>query len=148
MHVFKAGRLHFLEAAIRAAISSAPLVLLGAPPEVFFWLAALANAFGGQNHWNVDARLPRWLDLLIATPGAHWLHHRKEMGDGSANLSTYTLLFDHLFGTYRRPAGRADYDVGIADDPISSNIFAQLAAPAAFLPSIRRWRRARDIRSG
>lgn len=133
MHVFKAGRLHFLEATIRALLSSAPLVLIGAPGEVFFWLAALANAFGGQNHWNVDARLPRWLHHSVATPQVHWLHHDKQFVDHSVNLSPFTMLFDHMFGTYRDPIRNPVGQVGITEDPISLGLLGQLAAPLAFI---------------
>jgi sterol desaturase/sphingolipid hydroxylase (fatty acid hydroxylase superfamily) len=133
MHVFKAGRLHFLEAAIRALVSSAPLVALGAPGAVFFWLAALSNAFGGQNHWNVDARLPRWLHLSLATPHVHWAHHDKQFVERSVNLSPFTMLFDHLLGTYRDPIRDPVGQVGIVEDPISPGLPGQLVAPLAFV---------------
>ncbi len=132
MHVFKAGRLHFLEAAIRAGVTSAPLVILGAPPEVFFWLAALSNGIGDQNHWNVETRLPRFLDTLIATPNAHWLHHARNVSNGGANYSSFTLLFDHLFGTFRRQPDDRIEDVGIGFDPIPKNLFGQVLAPFAW----------------
>lgn len=132
MHVFKAGRLHFLEAAIRSLISLAPLVMLGAPAEVFFWLAAFANALGGQNHWNVDARLPAWLHYVLATPHVHWLHHGRELDKDSVNLSPFTLLFDHLFGTFRYPPLDHPADTGIGYDPIPTDLPAQLIAPYYF----------------
>ena len=43
MHIFKAGRLHFLEATARALITAAPLVLMGAPPELFLRLESTAS---------------------------------------------------------------------------------------------------------
>ncbi len=132
MHVFKAGRLHLLEAAIRAGVTSAPLVILGAPPEVFFWLAALLNGMGDQNHWNVESRLPRFLDALISTPNAHWLYHARDASAGTANYASFTLLFDHVFGTFRRqPEGRIE-DVGIAFDPIPKNVVGQVLSPIAW----------------
>lgn len=141
MNVFKAGRLHFLEAAVRAGLTSAPLVILGAPPEVFFWLAALLNAIGDQNHWNVETRLPRFLDALIATPHAHWLHHARDASAGTANYSSFTLLFDHLFGTFRRqPVGGIE-DVGIGFDPIARDIVGQVLTPIAWPWLVRRARR-------
>jgi ornithine lipid hydroxylase len=143
MHVLKAGRLHFLEAAIRTAIVLAPLVLLGAPAEIFFWLAALANAFGGQNHWNVDARLPRWLHWLVATPDVHWVHHDQGYRGTGANFSPYTMTFDHLFGTYRDPAKEPVGNVGVAGESASGNLIAQLLRP--LLPAALR--RYSEIRS-
>ncbi len=132
MHVFKAGRLHFLEAAVRAAITSAPLVLMGAPAEVLFWIAAFANAFGNSNHWNVESRVPSLLDTLFATPNAHWLHHARDTSKGTANLSPFTLVFDHVFGTFRRQPRGGIEDVGIGFDPIPRNLFGQILSPIAW----------------
>jgi sterol desaturase/sphingolipid hydroxylase (fatty acid hydroxylase superfamily) len=129
MHIFKAGRLHFLEASARALFTTAPLVVLGAPPELFFWLAALLNGMGDQNHWNVETRFPRFMHLIISTPQVHWLHHAKDITGGSSNYSSFTLLFDHLFGTYRDPTGVPIQDVGIDVDPIPKNLFGQIASP-------------------
>ncbi len=129
MNVFKAGRLHFLEATIRAAITSAPMIVLGAPAEVFWWVAALANLMGGQNHWNVKSRLPRFLDVLIATPNTHWLHHAIGGKYRVCNLSPYTMWPDHLFGTFQQQPRDSIEDVGVDFDPVPKNILGQIAAP-------------------
>jgi sterol desaturase/sphingolipid hydroxylase (fatty acid hydroxylase superfamily) len=76
--------------------------------------------------------LPRFLDALISTPNAHWLHHARNVAAGTSNYSSFTLLFDHLFGTFRRqPAGRIE-DVGIAFDPIPRNVVGQVFSPVAW----------------
>lgn len=129
MHIFKAGRLHFLEATARASLTSGPLVILGAPPEVFFWIAALLNGLGDQNHWNVETRFPRFMHLILSTPQVHWLHHAKDVSSGSSNFSSFTLLFDHVFGTFRDPSTLPIQDVGIDTDPIPRNLFGQIASP-------------------
>lgn len=147
MHVFKAGRLHLLEAAIRALVTSAPLVILGAPPEIFFWIAALANGMGDQNHWNVESRLPRVLDALITTPNAHWRHHARDISRGVANLSSFTLLFDHLFGTFRRQPEGGVEDVGIDSDPIPKNIVGQVLTPVLW-PWLAHRTRGGRVRDG
>jgi ornithine lipid hydroxylase len=129
MHIFKAGRLHFLEATVRVLISSGPLLVLGAPQEVVFWIAALSNVVGNQNHWNVDSRLPRFMHLCFATPQIHWEHHAIEYKRHSVNLSPFTMLFDHLFGTYQAPMEGKVKNVGIDPNPIAGNIFRQLLSP-------------------
>ncbi len=129
MHIFKAGRLHFLEATARALITAAPLVLMGAPPELFFWLAALLNGMGDQNHWNVETRFPRFMHFVLSTPQVHWLHHAKNIPNGSSNYGSFTLLFDHVFGTFRDPTQIPIQDVGIDFDPIPKNLLGQIIAP-------------------
>jgi sterol desaturase/sphingolipid hydroxylase (fatty acid hydroxylase superfamily) len=142
MHIFKAGRLHLLEATVRAFFAIGLLVVLGPPSPVLFWLAALLNAFGNTNHWNVETRVPRILNWLLATPAVHWLHHAKDLPDGSRNLSPFTMLFDHLFRTYEDPSRRLIADVGIAFDPIPKDLIGQIASPIAWPWLARRARRA------
>ena len=142
MHIFKAGRLHFFEAAVRACFVVGLLVVLGAPGTVLYWIAALLNAFGNTNHWNVETRLPRVVNWLLATPAVHWLHHAKDVADGSRNLSPFTMLFDHLFGTYADPSRRAIADVGIAFDPIPRSLHGQILSPLAWPWFSHRARRA------
>lgn len=129
MHVFKGIRLHFLEAAIRSLVVYSPLVILGAPADVLFWIAALMTFGGSLNHANLAQRLPRVVHALIATQKTHWLHHGKDYSCGPCNLSPMTMVFDHLFGTFRHPLDEPLHEVGISPDPIPRNLPAQLASP-------------------
>lgn len=129
MNVFKAGRLHFLEATIRSLVVFSPLVVLGAPTTVLFWIAAVMNFGGNLNHSNLAQKMPRFMHALFATQKTHWLHHSKDYARGACNLSAFTMLFDHVFGTFRHPLDEPLDEVGIAPDPIPANIPGQLAAP-------------------
>jgi sterol desaturase/sphingolipid hydroxylase (fatty acid hydroxylase superfamily) len=129
MHVAKAGRLHFLEATIRYALISAPLIALGAPGEVLLWYAVITNTLGNLNHSNLALPTPRWLDLLIATPAVHRLHHANDPDLGRSNLSPVTMLADHAFGSWRDPAKHSSFEVGIAEDPLPGGLVGQLASP-------------------
>jgi len=143
LHFAKAGRLHFLEATIRFAIISVPLIVLGAPPLALFWFAASQNFLGNLNHSNVDMPVPRFLHYLMATPQAHRLHHAKDHDLGQSNLSSFTLIPDHLFGTFRDPVTHPYDHVGIDDDPIPRNVLGQLATPFIWPLLIVRARRRR-----
>ncbi len=129
MHVTKAARLHFLEATIRFAIITAPLLMLGAGPELILWYAALLNFIGNLNHSNVDMPLPGFLHYLLATPQVHRLHHEIDPQLGRSNLSPFTMLPDLLFGTFRHPDKFPLRQVGIENNPIPGNLLAQIAAP-------------------
>ena len=129
MHVFKGIRLHFLEATIRSLIVYSPLVVLGAPAEVMLWIAALMTFGGSLNHSNLAQKLPRLVHAAFATQKTHWLHHSKDHSGGACNFSPMTMLFDHLFGTFRHPLDEPLREVGIVPDPIPGNLPAQLASP-------------------
>lgn len=144
MTVFKGIRLHFLEATIRAVIVYGPLAILGAPPLVLLWMAALMTFLGSLNHSNVAQRLPRFMHAIVVTQKAHWLHHSKDAAHSACNLSPLTFWCDHLFGTFRHPLDEPLHEVGIEPDPIPKNLFVQLASP--LLWPILAWASRRKIR--
>ncbi len=129
MTVFKGIRLHFLEATIRALVVYGPLAILGAPPLVLLWMAALMTFLGSLNHSNLVQRLPRFVHALVVTQKSHWLHHTKAYVNGACNFSPLTFWCDHLFGTFRHPLNEPLDDVGIEPDPIPKSLFLQLASP-------------------
>ncbi|MEE1877530.1 sterol desaturase family protein [Altererythrobacter litoralis] len=129
MHVFKGGRLHFIESVLRAGLVSAPFVIFGAGAEIVWWIAAIGNGLGGQNHWNVKTRIPAWLDAVLVTPNTHWLHHAKADQYRLCNLSPITLWNDHLFGTFYRQPKEGIADVGVSFDPVPRNVFSQILTP-------------------
>ncbi len=141
LHFAKAGRLHFLEATVRFAVISVPLIVLGAPPIVLFWFAASQNFLGNLNHSNIDLPVPRFLHYLMATPQVHRLHHAKHHDLGRSNLSSFTMVPDHLFGTFRDPVTHPYDHVGIDEDPIPRNVLGQLATPFIWPFLMMRFRR-------
>lgn len=145
MHIAKAGRLHFLEATFRYAVISVPLIALGASGDALLWYAVIVNALGNLNHSNLAMRVPRWLDMMFATPAVHRLHHANDPDLGRSNLSPVTMLADRLFGTWRDPAKYRVYEVGIADDPLPGGLIGQLASPLIW-PILVRNRSAARVR--
>lgn len=129
MHVAKAARLNFLEATIRFAIINVPLLILGAPAEVFIWYAALVTVLGNLNHSNIDMPMPDFVHYLFASPKVHWIHHARDHDLGRSNLSSVTMLPDLIFGTFRHPAKYPFTEVGIDNNRIPPNVFGQVAAP-------------------
>jgi sterol desaturase/sphingolipid hydroxylase (fatty acid hydroxylase superfamily) len=132
LHVLKGARLHFTEALLRAVLVFGPIALLGAPPLVLLWLAALMNFVGNLGHSNIDTREPGWVHALFVTPAVHRLHHAVDHDLGRSNLSAITLVWDHLGGTFRHPHRHRLERVGIAEDPVPRGFLAQLAAPVTW----------------
>lgn len=141
MHVFKAGRLHFLEAAIRFAVLSAPLIVLGAGGDVILWYAAVMNVLGNLNHSNVDMPMPGFVHYVFATPAVHRLHHEIDADLGRSNLAPGTMLPDLLFGTFRHPHRHPLQSVGTEANPIPGNLLVQLGSPLIWPILVRHKRR-------
>ncbi|MGQ0838474.1 sterol desaturase family protein [Actinokineospora sp.] len=126
---------HPLHQTLETAGGVAPLVLLGLPTSVAYALALCVAVQLLLQHSNVDYRVGR-LRAVLALNQAHRFHHLKWAGIGDVNFGLFTLIWDHLLGTYTYdPNRRFDSgDLGMAAKPHYPNGYlAQLAEP--FRPS-------------
>ena len=122
------ARSHALEILINQTIELAPIVLLGAAPEVALIKLTLDSIWGMYIHANIDVRSGR-LQWIINGPEMHRWHHAIEIRDG-VNFATKFAWWDWLFGTAFRPA-RKPAGFGLTDPFPSGYVAQQLHA---FLP--------------
>lgn len=129
MHVMKAGRLHLLEGVIRFILVTTPLMILGAPANVFIWIGLWMNFEGNLNHSNIDQRFPGWLHYFVPTVQVHQVHHARERRLQDSNFAGVTSLWDVMFGTFSHPDDNPVNRFGIEDDPVPRNFFRQILYP-------------------
>jgi sterol desaturase/sphingolipid hydroxylase (fatty acid hydroxylase superfamily) len=99
------SRSHALEVLINQTIEFAPIVLLGAAPEVALIKVTVGSLWGMYIHSNVDVKSGRW-QWLLNGPEMHRWHHaadRREEAPGGVNFGTKLAIWDWLFGTAYRP---------------------------------------------
>ena len=109
------ARSHPLEILINQTIEFAPIVLLGAAPEVALIKGLLGAAWGMYIHSNVDVRTGP-LQYFINGPEMHRWHHAQEVVD--VNFATKLAIWDWLFGTaYRPPSKPQSYGLHAAQFP-------------------------------
>ncbi|MGW5052623.1 sterol desaturase family protein [Actinokineospora sp. NPDC004072] len=126
---------HPVHQTLETAAGVAPLVVLGMPVEVAYALALCVAVQLLLQHSNVDYRVGP-LRAVLALNQAHRFHHLKWAGIGDVNFGLFTLLWDHLLGTYSYDPRRAftSADLGMAAKPdYPATYLAQLAEP--FRPS-------------
>lgn len=133
MHVLKAGRLHLLEGTIRFILVTSPLLLLGAPAEVFIWVGLWMNFEGNLNHSNLDQRFPAWVHFLVPTVQVHHIHHARDRGLQDSNFAGVTSLWDLAFGTFSHPDSHPVDVFGIDGDSVPGTFWMQLLYP------VRNW---------
>ena len=95
------ARSHALEILINQTIELAPIVLLGAAPEVALMKVTIDALWGMYIHANIDVSSGR-LQWIFNGPELHRWHHAIEIRDG-VNFSTKLAFWDWLFGTVYRP---------------------------------------------
>lgn len=123
-----------------------PLALLGFHAEMIVLCYALIELWSFWTHTSWIPRL-RWLpgfEWLFNTPANHRLHHGRNAVYLDRNFGEFTMLWDHLFGTYVRQTEPVDYGaihMPPRQDPWSVNLF-ELRRLWADMRAARHWRAA------
>jgi sterol desaturase/sphingolipid hydroxylase (fatty acid hydroxylase superfamily) len=121
-------RSHFLEILINQTVEFAPIVLLGAPAEIWYFKATIDAVWGMYIHSNIDVR-SGWLQYVINGPEMHRWHHAVEVID--VNFATKFAFWDWIFGTAYLPAAKPR-GYGLVAEDLPSGYLAQ--ALHAFRP--------------
>jgi sterol desaturase/sphingolipid hydroxylase (fatty acid hydroxylase superfamily) len=105
------SRSHCLEILINQTVEFAPIVLLGASPEVIPLKGAISAVWGMYIHANLNVHTG-WLQRIVNGPEMHRWHHT--MGKGMrSNFSTKLAIWDWMFGTAYLPSERRAHDYGV-----------------------------------
>lgn len=122
---------HPLHQAVETAGGVLPLVLLGMPLSVASALAVCVAVQLLLQHSNVDYRAGVLRRVLALNEG-HRFHHLKWAGVGDVNFGLFTLVWDHLCGTFSYDPERRfrTEDLGMAAKPdYPTGYLAQLVEP-------------------
>jgi sterol desaturase/sphingolipid hydroxylase (fatty acid hydroxylase superfamily) len=100
---FLAGsRSHAVEIIINQTIEFAPIVIMGAHPEVIPIKALLDAMFGMFIHANINIKMGK-LKYFFNSPELHLWHHANYHEVFHANFSTKFSIWDYLLGTVYDP---------------------------------------------
>jgi sterol desaturase/sphingolipid hydroxylase (fatty acid hydroxylase superfamily) len=100
---FMAGaRSHVVEIIINQTIEFAPIVIMGAHPEVIPIKALLDAVQGMFIHANINVKLGKF-KYFFNSPELHLWHHANYIEVFHANFSTKFSVWDYLFGTAYDP---------------------------------------------
>ncbi len=91
-------RSHSLEILINQTIEFAPIVLLGATPEVAIIKGTISAVWGMFIHANIDVKLGVF-QYVFNGPEMHRWHHALDREAYDMNFGTKFALWDWLFGT-------------------------------------------------
>jgi sterol desaturase/sphingolipid hydroxylase (fatty acid hydroxylase superfamily) len=94
-------------------VEFAPIVLLGAAPEVAVFKGVIDAVWGMFIHANLDVRLGVFA-YVFNGPELHRVHHAREFRGSGRNFATKLALWDWLFGTAHLPPDKPR-DYGLAD---------------------------------
>lgn len=105
------SRSHALEILINQTIEFAPIVLLGAPPEVIAYKGFISAVWGMWIHANININTGK-LQLIINGPEMHRWHHSTGKGR-NRNFATKLAIWDWIFGTAYLPENSKAEEYGL-----------------------------------
>ncbi|MCS6903973.1 MAG: sterol desaturase family protein [Bacteroidia bacterium] len=121
------ARSHSLEILINQTIEFAPIIFLGAAPEVVPIKALIDAVWGNYIHSNIDVR-SGFLVYIINGPELHRWHHADDKRVFFANYATKFAFWDWIFGTAFLPANEKPQKFGLyypyPNDYLLQHIFA------------------------
>ena len=133
-------RSHVLEILVNQTVEFAPIVLLGAAPQVAVLKGAVSAIWGMFIHSNLDVRLGR-LQYLLNGPEMHRWHHAVDQAAYGKNFSTKLAVWDWLFGTAYFPDPKKQkaprYGLGYAEYPEQFPVDYVVQQAYAFRPTYR-----------
>lgn len=132
------SRSQALEILLNQTIEFAPIVLLGAPPEVVPLKGMIDAVWGMFIHANIDVLLGP-LQYVVNGPEMHRWHHSVEYTGNGFNYGTKLALWDWMLGTAYLPAKKPP-GYGISDPrfpealPEAAEFTERAAVGSSFLP--------------
>jgi len=128
------SRSHPLEILINQTIEFAPMVLLGAHPDVPLIKGMIGAVWGMWIHSNIDVHTG-WLQWIINGPEAHRWHHAKDVEAYDKNFATKFAVWDRICGTAFLPRARKPTGYGLTEVDFPTSYWAQIVF--AFRPFTR-----------
>jgi len=118
-------RSHSLEILINQTIEFAPIILLGAAPEVAIYKGSISAIWDMYIHSNINVH-SGWLQYIINGPEMHRWHHSDDGKDShNKNFSTKLAMWDWLFGTSYFPKKTKAEKYGLGTNDFPKNYFKQ-----------------------
>jgi sterol desaturase/sphingolipid hydroxylase (fatty acid hydroxylase superfamily) len=108
-----------------------PFVVLGVPPHVIAIVTVIVKVHSMFPHINTDVDSGPVLPRLIVTPETHRWHHLVDI-NRVGNYAATTVVWDHVFRTYRSPGLTPDTLFGIPasdGERVPEGWLQQLLAP-------------------
>ncbi len=116
------SRSHAFEILINQTIEFAPIILLGAAPQVAIFKGMIDAMWGMYIHSNINVRSGK-LQYVINGPEMHRWHHAADEEAHNKNFGTKLALWDWIFGTAFLPTNRKPSGYGLGDPnyPLSTD---------------------------
>jgi sterol desaturase/sphingolipid hydroxylase (fatty acid hydroxylase superfamily) len=120
------------------------LAVLGVPPAMYVAVAVFEHAVMFWLHTRVIGDVGR-VGAVLNTPAHHRVHHAADIALGRANYGGVLIVWDRLFGTFRRDPGVVRFGIEGLATPLGP-VRANIAPWLELLAKLREARGSRRVR--
>lgn len=113
-----------------AFIFRLPLLLIGFPPAMVFFCAALNLIYQFWIHTEAIGRMPKWFEAVMNTPSHHRVHHGVNPRYLDSNYAGVFIIWDKMFGSF---VPERD------DEPVRYGIVKQLGSFNILWAAVHEW---------
>lgn len=133
-------RFHPLEFLISAPVAVIIVMALGLPPAAIMLFELFDAGIAVFSHANIrlPAGLERLVNRIIITPNMHRIHHSNVERETNSNYGATLVIWDRVFGTYRRKErdalARQKLGLDEVDENRASSLWFSLGLPFREIP--------------
>ncbi|MGB0590835.1 MAG: sterol desaturase family protein [Myxococcota bacterium] len=129
LYFLNAARFHPVDTALLFCVGLAPLMVLGAGPDLMLLMMTWISTHGLFQHCNIHLRLGP-LNYVFSMAELHRWHHSLDLKEANRNYGNNILFWDLVFGTVYWPKDRdASSTIGNNIPGYPKGYLAQLLAP-------------------
>lgn len=130
LYWLNAARFHPLDTAMGYIAATAPLLVLGAGPQILFLYSLWVFVHGMFQHCNIDLKLGP-LNYVFSMAELHRWHHSLKLEEANSNYGNNIILWDLVFKTFYWPRQRVPSRfIGLAELPLfPQSYWGQIMSP-------------------
>lgn len=132
LYAWNTARFHPLDKLVEFLFTVFIFFALGMKTEVFAYYYLFYAVTGYFQHSNIDIKLG-FLDYVIASGETHRFHHNSNYELSKCNYANNLVLFDLLFGTFKRDPSSPLKVVGVKHQNLPTNFSEELFYPFHYL---------------
>ncbi len=87
--------------------------LVGFSPELLIYVKSISTLYQYVLHTESIRKLPSWYEAIFNTPSHHRVHHSCEVPDLDMNCGAMLIIWDKLFGTFRKEIPGVPHHYGL-----------------------------------
>lgn len=99
-NIFTVHRVHPVDSAVVKFFQTFVVLAIGATTVDVVWFTVLTLLLGTVKHSNLIVNYPKPFNIIVQSPGQHWIHHSENSTHYNKNFGEILQIWDFIFRTH------------------------------------------------